>query len=76
MMAKRVRGIAMSNERQHEVDVLYKKAQRILMHELTQDEQAMVTQLAFENHATLSDDKLTRLRELVKKKGHKQSAIS
>lgn len=66
----------MSADRHQEVDVLYKKAQRILLHELTDDEQAMILNLAVENHATLSDEKLEVLRELVRKKGHKQSANS
>lgn len=66
----------MPADRQHEVDVLYRKAQRILLHELTEDEQTMILNLSVENHATLSDEKLARLRELVSKKGHKQSANS
>ena len=53
-----------------------RKAQKILSHELTEEEQTLVTQLAFDNHATLTDDKLSRLRELIRKKGHKQSAAS
>ena len=66
----------MSLDRQREVDNLYHKAQRILLHELTQDEQLMVAELGVENHATLSDDKLNRLKALVRMKGHKQSASS
>jgi hypothetical protein len=57
-----------------EVDNLYKKAQKILLHEMTQDEQLLVTELAFENHETLSDDKLFRLKELVRNKGDKLNA--
>jgi len=56
-------------DRQREVDDLYKKAQRILLHELTLDEQEFVAELAFDNHATLPDDKFSRLKELVRTKG-------
>jgi hypothetical protein len=56
-------------DRQREVDDLYKKAQRILLHELTQDEQLFVAELAFDNHATLPDEKFSQLKELVRKKG-------
>jgi hypothetical protein len=61
----------MAVDRQREVDALYKKAQNILLHELTQDEQSFVAELAFDNHAALSDDKLYRLKELVRTKGHR-----
>jgi len=44
------------------------------MHELTQEEQAFVAQLAFDNHASLPDEKFHKLQELVKKKGHLKSA--
>jgi hypothetical protein len=64
----------MAPGRQHDVDELYKKAQNILLHEMTPDEQSLVAQLAFDDHATLSEDKLTRLKELVRIKGHKPSA--
>jgi hypothetical protein len=64
----------MAPDQQREVDDLYRKAQKILLHEMTEDEQSLVAQLAIENHATLSEDKLSRLRELVRKKGGKQSA--
>jgi hypothetical protein len=64
----------MSQNNQRDVDVLYQKAQKILMHELTQEEQAFVAQLAFDNHASLPDEKFHKLQELVKKKGHLKSA--
>lgn len=57
-------------DRQSEVDALYKKAQNILLHEMTEDEQSLVAGLAFDNHATLPDDKFYRLRELVRIKCH------
>jgi hypothetical protein len=59
----------MAADRQHEVDELYKKAQRILLHEMTADERSFVAELAFDNHAALPDDKFSRLKELVRKKG-------
>lgn len=65
-----------SHDHQREVDRLYKKAQRILLHELTPEEQAFVAQLAFDSHAALPEEKFQRLQELVKKKGHLQSAGS
>jgi hypothetical protein len=40
------------------------------MHELTEDEQAFIAQLAFDNHATLPNAKFIRLKDLVKRKGH------
>jgi hypothetical protein len=40
------------------------------MHELTEDEQAFVAQLALDNHATLPEAKFRRLKDLVKRKGH------
>jgi phosphate uptake regulator len=58
----------MAPDRQNEVDALYKKAQNILLHEMTEDEQSFVAGLAFDNHATLSDEKLYRLKELVGRK--------
>jgi len=72
------RGVAkiMAPDRQHEVDDLSKQAQKILLHELTEDEHSLVSQLAFDNHPALSDEKLARLRNLVKKKGHLRSATS
>jgi len=60
----------MAPDRQSEVDALYKKAQNILLHEMTDEEQSLVAGLAFDNHATLSDEKLNRLKELVKTKSH------
>jgi hypothetical protein len=66
----------MAPDRQQEVDELYKKAQRILLHALPEEEHRLISSLAFETHATLSDEKLARLRELVKKKGDRQSASS
>jgi hypothetical protein len=66
----------MEPDRQREVDALYKQAQKILLHELTEDEHQLVSSLAFENHATLPDAKLSRLKELIKKKGTRQSASS
>ena len=66
----------MTLDRQHEVNDLYKQAQKILLHELTEDEHSLVSQLAFDNHPALPDEKLARLRNLVKKKGHLRSATS
>jgi hypothetical protein len=53
-----------------ELEELYKKAQKIFMHELTEDEQVFIAQLAFDNRATLPEAKFRRLRDLVKRKGH------
>jgi hypothetical protein len=61
-------------DRQSEVDDLYKQAQNILLHEMTEDEQRFVAELAFANHATLPMDKLSRLRELVRRKCSNRSA--
>ena len=58
----------MAIDRKREVDELYKKAQNIFSHEMTQDEQLLVAELAFANRATLPNDKLFRLRELVRRK--------
>ncbi len=60
----------MTLERQSEFGDLYKQAQNILLHEMTEDEQRFVAELAFDNHAALPSDKLSRLRELVRKKGN------
>ena len=60
----------MSLTYQQEVEALYKKAQRIFMHELTEDEQAFIAQLALDNRATLPESKFSRLKDLVKRKGH------
>ena len=43
----------MAADRQIEVDALYKQAQHILLHEMTEDERALVDELGWENHATL-----------------------
>jgi phosphate uptake regulator len=56
----------MAHDRQSEVDDLYIQAQRILMHDMTEDKQRFVAELGFENHAALPPNKLSRLRELVK----------
>jgi len=66
----------MALDRQQEVDDLYKQAQKILLHELTEDERSLVTQLAFDSHQTLAEDKLARLKGLVKRKGHLRGATS
>lgn len=65
----------MAPDRQREVDALYKKAQNILLHELTSDERAFVAELAFDNHASLTDDKLNRLKELVRTKGSRPNEL-
>jgi hypothetical protein len=57
----------MELNRKSEADDLYKKAQNILLHEMTEDEQKFVAELGFENRATMSPDMLSRLRELVRK---------
>ncbi len=64
----------MASDRQSEVDDLYKQARNILMHEMTEEEQRFVAELGFDDHATLPPDKFSRLKELVRSKGHKQSA--
>jgi len=61
-------------DRQSEVEALYKQAQNILLHEMTESEQLFVNELGWENRAVLPADRLARLRELVRKKGSKQSA--
>jgi hypothetical protein len=38
----------MALDKQSEVEMLYQKAQNILLHEMTEDEQAFVAGLAFE----------------------------
>lgn len=53
-----------------EVKDLYKHAQSIFLHELTEDEQVFIAQLAFDNLATLPDAKFRRLKDLVRRKGH------
>jgi len=63
----------MAADRQMEVDALYKQAQHILLHEMTEEERALVEELGWENHANLTDDRLSRLRELVQKKGNRPS---
>jgi len=61
-----------SIDRYSEVKALYKQAQKILLHEMTEDEQLFVAELGWDDLATLSEKKLSRLRELIRKKGHKQ----
>jgi hypothetical protein len=61
-------------DRQSEVNALYKKAQNILLHEMTQEEQAFVAGLAFENRASLPDDKFHKLKELVRTHGPSEAA--
>jgi hypothetical protein len=43
----------MAGDRQSEVDGLYKQAQSICLHEMTEDEQAFVNELGWENRVTL-----------------------
>ncbi|MDT8066898.1 MAG: hypothetical protein ROO76_01905 [Terriglobia bacterium] len=57
-------------DRQHEFADLYKKAQKILLHKLTEDEHSLVSELAFETHTSVTNEKLSRLRDLVGRKGH------
>jgi hypothetical protein len=64
----------MAPDRQSEVDDLYKQAQNILLHELTEEEQSFVNDLGWDNHAILPEAKLSRLRELVRRKGPKPNA--
>ena len=66
----------MSTDRKSEVEVLYKQAQKILLHEMTEDERLFVAQLGWDDYATLSEDRLSRLRELVRIKVHKKGAQS
>ncbi len=62
----------MATDRYGEVNALYKQAQKILLHEMTEDEQLFVAELGWDDLATLPESKLSRLRELVRMKGHKQ----
>jgi hypothetical protein len=64
----------MALDRQSEVEALYQQAQNILLHEMTESEQAFVNELGWENRATLHPDKVSRLRELVRRKCNKPSA--
>jgi hypothetical protein len=64
----------MAPDRRSEVEALYKQAQKILLHEMTEDEQLFVAELGWDDHATLPEAKLSRLRELVRRKGNKPSA--
>jgi hypothetical protein len=64
----------MPPDRQSEVEALYKEAQNILLHEMTESEQAFVNELGWDNRATLPPDKVARLRELVRRKCNKPSA--
>jgi hypothetical protein len=66
----------MSTDRKSEVEALYKQAQKIFLHEMTEDERLFVTQLGWDDHATLPEESLVRLRELVRTKFHKQGAHS
>jgi hypothetical protein len=66
----------MSSDRQREVGDFYKQARNILLHAMTEDEQAFVNELAIDNHATLPDAKLFRLKEQVRTKCHKQAERS
>jgi hypothetical protein len=66
----------LTNDHKSEVEALYRQAQRILLHEMTEDERLFVTQLGWDDHATLPEEKLNRLRELVRSKFHKQGAHS
>jgi hypothetical protein len=63
----------MAPDRQSEVKALYKQAKKILLHEMTEEEQLFVAELGWDDHATLPEE-LSRLRELVRKKGNKPSA--
>jgi hypothetical protein len=64
----------MTTDQKSEVEALCKQAQKILLHEMTEDERLFVTQLGWDDHATLPEEKLARLRELVRKKANKPSA--
>jgi hypothetical protein len=64
----------MALDRQSEVEALYKEAQNILLHEMTESEQLFVNELGWDNRATLPPDKVSRLKELVSRKGNKPSA--
>jgi hypothetical protein len=64
----------MASNRQTEVYELYKKAQRILLHEMTDSERLFVDELGWADYASLSEDRLSRLRELVRAKGDTQGA--
>jgi hypothetical protein len=60
--------------RQSEVETLYKQAQKILLHEMTDDERAFVAELGWDDRANLPEARLSRLKELVRIKGSKTSA--
>ena len=66
----------MSTARKSEIEALYKQAQKIFLHEMTEDERLFVAQLGWDDHAALPEEKLARLRELVRTKFHKQGAHS
>jgi hypothetical protein len=76
MMATGMEDGRMAPDRQAEVEALYKEAQKILLHEMTEDERLFVAELGWDDHATLPEEKLARLRELVRTKFHKQGAHS
>ena len=60
----------MEPDRHCEVDDLYRQAQNIFMHEMTEDEQRFVSELGFESPAALPPDKVSLLKELVRNKEH------
>ena len=60
--------------RQSEVETLYKQAQKILLHEMTDDERSFVAELGWDDRANLPEARLSRLKELVRIKGSKTSA--
>ncbi len=64
----------MAPDPRSEVEALYKQAQKILLHEMTEEERLFVAELGWVDHATLPPDKVSRLRELVRRKGNKPSA--
>lgn len=72
MVAEGTKERPVAPDRQSEVKALYKQAQKILLHEMTEEEQSFVAELGWDDLATLPEEKLSRLRELVRMKGHKQ----
>lgn len=62
----------MAPDRQREVEALYKQAQKIFLHQMTEDEQAFVAELGWDDFTNLPEARLTRLRELVR--SHKPDA--
>lgn len=53
--------------RQDEIETLYKQARDIFLHLMTEDEQVFIRELGVDNHATLSEERLNRLREMVRR---------